>query len=165
MYRTGHYGAALLVYAPVAFLLLSAGLEGLAALGGAIVLGGAMLPDVDQRLPFVSHRGFTHTIWFALIVGLGLGAVGWIGGFEFGSVRRVGLAAFGFVVGTLTVGSHLFADALTPMGIRPFAPFGTDSCSLGVTRAGSPIGNTLLLVLGVLLAGLTVLAGQQFTLG
>lgn len=165
MYRTGHYGTALLVYAPMAFLLQAAGFETLAAIGGATVVGGAMVPDVDQRLPFVSHRGLTHTIWFALLVGFAFGTVGWIAGEAFGPQGRAGLAAFGFFVGALTIGAHLLADALTPMGIRPFAPFGTGSCTLGITRAGNPIGNAALLVLGVLLAGVAVLAGEQVTFG
>ncbi|MFW5900591.1 MAG: hypothetical protein ACOCTH_02300 [Halodesulfurarchaeum sp.] len=38
MYRTGHYGAALLAYAPVAFLLVASGSGELAMTGGAIVL-------------------------------------------------------------------------------------------------------------------------------
>ncbi|MDZ7849750.1 MAG: metal-dependent hydrolase [Halodesulfurarchaeum sp.] len=165
MYRTGHYGVALSVYAPLAFLLLAAGFEALALIGGVIVIGGAMLPDVDQRLPFVAHRGFTHTIWFALLLGLLSGAVVWIGGFEFGPHGRAGLAAFGFVIGTLTIAAHLFADALTPMGIQPFAPFGNGSCTIGVTRAGNPVGNAVLLVLGLVLASVAVLAGEQVTLG
>lgn len=165
MYRTGHYGVALVVYAPVAFVLLAAGFEELALVGGTIVVWGAMIPDVDQRLPFVSHRGLTHTVWFALFVGLLFGVVGWLSGLAVAPLGRGGLAAFGFVVGTLTVGAHLVADALTPMGIRPFAPFGAESCSLGMTRAGNPFGNAILLVLGLVLAGMAFLAGDQVALG
>ncbi|MFW5922675.1 MAG: metal-dependent hydrolase [Halodesulfurarchaeum sp.] len=124
-----------------------------------------MVPDVDQRLPFLAHCGFTHTVWFALLLGLLFAAVGWVGGFEFGPRGRVGVATFGFVIGTVTVGAHLFADALTPLGVRPFAPFGSGSCTLGITRAGNPVGNAALLVLGLLLAGLAIIVGEQVTLG
>ncbi|MEF8771814.1 metal-dependent hydrolase [Halodesulfurarchaeum sp.] len=164
MYRTGHYGAALLTYAPVGFLLVAAGYEKLAIIGGGIVLGGSMVPDWDQLVPFISHRGITHTFWFALLVGLLLGAGGWVIGSEFGAQVQGPLGVFGFVIGTVMIGAHLFADALTPMGIRPFAPLGSGSCTVGLTRAANPIGNGLLLVLGVLVAGGALAAGREFSL-
>lgn len=164
MYRTGHYGAALLAYAPVAFLLVASGSEELALTGGAIVVGGSMVPDWDQRIPFITHRGITHTIWFALLVGLFLGVGGWLLGTELGVREQFGLGAFGFVLGVLMIGAHLFADALTPMGIRPFAPLGDGTCTVGLTRAANPIGNGLLFVLGVLVAGGALAAGRTFSL-
>jgi len=66
MHREGHYGVALLAYAPIAFLLLEAGLTELALAGGAIFVGGAMLPNLDMRVPFVKPQGITHTVWFAI---------------------------------------------------------------------------------------------------
>jgi inner membrane protein len=164
MYRTGHYGAALLAFAPVGFLLVAAGYEELALVGATIVVGGSMVPDWDQRIPFVSHRGLTHTVWFALLVGFLLGAGGWVVGGELGVQEQAALAAFGFVVGTVMIGAHLFADALTPMGIRPFAPLGSGTCTVGLTRAANPIGNGLLLILGVLVAGGALAAGQTVSL-
>ena len=152
MYRTGHYGAALLVFAPVALLLVASGFDRLAVLGGTVVVGGSMLPDVDQRIPVLSHRGATHTVWFALLVGVLVGGAAWVLGHGVPPRTRIGLAVFGFVVGCSTIVAHIFADALTPMGVRPFTPFGTASWSLGVTRAASPVGNALLLATGVLVA-------------
>lgn len=163
MYRTGHYGAALLVYAPLGFLLLAAGYETLALAGALIAMGGSMIPDWDHKLPFLSHRGFTHTVWFAVLVGLAMGGGGWLLGGTLGAQARIGLAAFGFLSGALTIGAHILADALTPMGVRPFAPLGSGTCSFDVTRAGNPIGNGLLFVLGVLVAGGAFLAGREFT--
>lgn len=61
---------ALLAYAPVGFGVLVLGFETLAVAGGGVVVGGAMLPDLDPRIPGVPHCGPTHTIWFALAVGL-----------------------------------------------------------------------------------------------
>lgn len=164
MYRTGHYGAALLTYAPVGFLLVAAGYEELAVIGGGIVVGGSMVPDWDQRVPLISHRGITHTVWFVLLVGLVLGSGGWVIGSESGAEAQVGLGAFGFVIGTVMIGAHLLADVLTPMGIRPFAPLGSGSYTVGLTRAANPIGNGLLLVLGVLVAGGALAAGRTFSL-
>jgi inner membrane protein len=59
------------------------------------------------------------------------------------------LGGFGALVGTLTVVAHLLADALTPAGIRPFAPVRDTWYSLEVTGAGAPVANYLLLGVGV----------------
>lgn len=150
MHRKGHYGAALLVYAPVGFVLLLVGLEEFAVIGGAIVVGGAMIPDKDQRIPFVKHRGITHTVWFALAVGGVLGAVGALVGASVGVLAAVVLGLFGLFVGVLMVGAHLLADALTPMGVRPFAPVDDRKYCLDVCRAANPIANYALLGLGIL---------------
>lgn len=144
MYRTGHYGVALLVYAPVGFAVLAGGHPAPALLGGAVVLAVTPLPDYDQRIPLVSHRGSTHTVGFALLVGGALAGGALAGGLA------PALAAFAFLVGALGVGAHLLADWLTPAGIRPFWPLSGREYSLSVTTAANPLANYLLLALGVL---------------
>jgi inner membrane protein len=161
MYRTGHYGAALLAYAPLGFLCLATGRPTLAAVGAVLSLGLSMVPDWDHWLPIVSHRGVTHTVWFALFVGSLLGAAGWRLGRHVGFAARPHLGAFGLAVGSVAILAHVFADALTPMGVRPFAPLCEDTISLRVMRAGNPVGNGLLLVLGVLAAGGAIVAGRE----
>lgn len=164
MYRTGHYGAALLVYAPIGFLLTAAGLVELAAVGVVVVAGGSMVPDLDQKIPFISHRGITHTVWFALLAGVALGGVGWYAGIELAPAAQLQLAGFGFLLGVVTIGAHILADGLTPMGIRPFEPLGHGSYSLNLTRAANPIGNGLLFVLGVLATGAAFYGGQTYAI-
>ncbi|GAA0526690.1 inner membrane protein [Halorubrum aquaticum] len=159
MYRKGHVGAALAAYSPVGFGLAAiAGLE-LAAGAAAVVAWTAMVPDLDTQVPFVKHRGITHTVWFALAVGLAFGLVGGTMGIEGGPVATLGLAAVGFVLGAGTIVSHLLADAITPMGIRPYAPLRDDHYTLDVVKAANPVANYALLVLGGAVAGLSVLAG------
>lgn len=123
MHRYGHYGAALLAYAPVGLLVLALGFE-TAAVGGAMAtVGLSMLPDIDLKLPFIKHRGPTHTVTFALLVGAIVGLVFAAMGAahpDIGTLLAVALGPFGFVVGALAVGSHIAADALTPMGVEPF---------------------------------------------
>ena len=82
MYRPGHDGLALLLYAPLGLVLLGVDRSALAVAGGAVTVGLAPLPDFDLRLPVVSHRGVTHTVGFAHAVdlGVGAGAVGWSAG-------------------------------------------------------------------------------------
>ncbi|WP_276271618.1 metal-dependent hydrolase [Haloarcula litorea] len=160
MYRTGHYGAALLGYAPLGFALLVLGDPTLAVAGGALSLALAPLPDYDQRVPLVSHRGVTHTLPFALVVGGCLGAVGWLVGANGGTWQPATLALFGVVVGVTAVGSHLLADVITPAGIVPFWPVSGKKYTLGLARADDTLANYLLLVLGVFVTALLVVAAR-----
>lgn len=162
MYRTGHYGVALLVYTPFVFLLVAVGFPDIALLGGVGVILGAMLPDLDQRLPMIKHRGPTHTVGFAVVVALGYGFLGALLGLQAYPFSAVGLAVFGFVIGGLTVGSHLLADALTPAGIEPY---GNERVSYSIVRAANPIANIGLLVVGTGAVLLAFVAGQVIGLG
>ncbi|MFB6297594.1 MAG: hypothetical protein ABEH56_03645 [Salinirussus sp.] len=58
-------------------------------------------------------------------VGVVAAIVGGAVGSSTGVVASIGLAVFGFVVGAVSIGSHIAADALTPAGVRPFAPVRT----------------------------------------
>lgn len=158
MHRGGHYGTALIAYAPVAFALLAVDYVELAVAGGAVVVGGAMLPDLDQRIPGVKHRGPTHTVWFALAVGAVLGAGGAVFGVSRGVFAAVALGLFGLGIGTLAVAAHLLGDVLTPAGIRPFAPVSSKEYTLDVAKAANPIANYSLLAVGVLVTSVAVVA-------
>ena len=150
MYRVGHYGAALVVYAPLGLGLILGSLPALAVVGGAVSLVLAPLPDVDTRLPGVSHRGVTHTLPFALAVGVGLGVCGLLVGRTAGVGTALQLGAVGFTVGTTAIVSHLLADVITPMGIRPFWPLSGRHYTLDITRADNMVANYALLGLGIL---------------
>lgn len=156
MHRDGHLGAALLVYAPVGYAALSIGFEELAVLGAGAAVALAMLPDVDMRLPGVKHRGPTHTVWFAVLVGVGLGAGGAYLAARGGApgLDPATVGGFGFLVGTLTTCSHVAADALTPMGVRPFAPLNRRRFTLSVARADNAVANRLLFLAGAGAVGL-----------
>lgn len=160
MHRIGHYGGSLLAYSPVGFLAVAIGAIELAIIGGAIAVAGAMVPDWDMRIPFVRHRGPTHTIWFALVVGIVLGVAGALVGSSTGAAGTVIFGVFGFAVGVTIVVGHLFADMLTPMGIEPFQPLRDDSYTLDVARAANPVANYALLVLGVVISVAAFAAGN-----
>jgi inner membrane protein len=165
MHRQGHYGVALVAYAPVVTVLVALDALALAGLGGLVVVGGAMLPDVDQRVPGVTHRGVTHTVWFALAVGIVVGAAGVAVGWERGPGTSLALGGFGLFVGTLAVVAHLLGDVLTPAGIRPFAPVRKTKYTFGVVTAANPIANYLLLGLGVVAVGVAIVAGRAVATG
>lgn len=159
MYRAGHLGVSLLVYAPLGLLLVLLGRYDLAVVGELVMVSLSMLPDSDHDIPFVSHRGPTHTVAFALLVGLALGAVGWVVGGQPAVATTSELAVFGFAIGTLAILAHLAGDVLTPMGITPFWPLWNRNFSLYLTRADNTVANYALLALGVFVtAGVVVLS-------
>lgn len=157
MYRAGHYGTALLLYAPVGLLLIVLGRPTLAVAGGALAVALAPLPDVDVRIQLVTHRGVTHTVWFALAVSIVIGALGWSAGRGTGAATAAQYATVGFVAGAVSMGSHLLADVVTPAGLKPFWPVSDRRYTLDLVRADNPLANYGLLSLGVL-ATLCVLA-------
>lgn len=149
MYRLGHQGLNLALYAPVLGVAILLGEPEVGLVGGVVVFVTASLPDVDVKLPGVAHRGITHTVWAALAVG-GVAVVA-----SLVAATSLGLgSAFGLslVVGgslTFSMLGHVAGDALTPMGIRPFAPVNDREYSLDVCRADSWLGNRLLFGVGV----------------
>jgi inner membrane protein len=149
MYQTGHYGAALLAYAPLGFVVAAAGLQSLALVGGALALALAMVPDWDTKLPVVAHRGPTHTVWFAVLVALAVAAGGFVLAQSRGTVTALALAGFAFLVGFVTICSHIAADAMTPMGVTPFTPVSDRHITYDVVPAKHTVANYLLLVSGL----------------
>lgn len=160
MYRLGHFGVALIAYAPLAFVLLVSGFGDLAIVGGVGAVGLAMVPDYDQRIPGISHRGPTHTVWFAVLVGSFLGTCAGFLGSTQGAVVAAGLTVFGFLVGTITVLSHIAADALTPAGVRPFSPVSNQRYTYDLTAAKNPLANYGLLGLGALVSLVVFVVGS-----
>ncbi|MFB6266858.1 MAG: metal-dependent hydrolase [Halodesulfurarchaeum sp.] len=160
MLRSGHYGAALLAYAPLAWVLLAGGHRVATALALPTILVLARLPDLDRRLPLVRHRGGTHTVWFAGLVGMGVGGLASALCPSPTGESPLGVAGWGFVVGGAAIGSHLLADAITPAGIRPLWPLTDRRIALGFVTADSWIANSLLLWLGFGVAALGVIFGM-----
>lgn len=153
MHREGHIGAALAAYAPLGAVVLALGFE-TAAVGGAVgAVGLAMVLDYDQQVPWIKHRGVTHTVRFAVVVLIATALLGAFLGYlhpETALLETIGLSAFGAAVGGITILSHIGADALTPMGVEPFDD--GQHYSLEVCRADSVLWNYGLLVFGLIVA-------------
>lgn len=66
--------------------------------------------------------------------------------------RPSGLAAAVGAASAVSLGSHLLADSITPMGIRPLYPLSTWHHSFDLTPAKNPRANVALLAGGGLLA-------------
>jgi len=69
MFKQGHLGVSMLVFGPVGYALVARGLPELAAITGLVMAWFTMLPDIDHRLPIVEHRGPTHSLLFAALIG------------------------------------------------------------------------------------------------
>lgn len=147
MYRTGHYGVSLLIYAPVLAACLLLGARTLALVGGIVVLALAPVPDYDQRVPGLTHRGVTHTLAFAALVGLLLAGVA--AALPAGGPAHPIRVAFAGGVGGLGIVAHLAGDVLTPAGIRPLWPLSRRRYTLALWTAANPIANYGLLAAGV----------------
>lgn len=174
MYREGHIGLGLLVATPLAILFSFsiAPQWGLLTYGFAFITSRA--PDIDQRLPLVSHRGFTHTIWFGIILSLlfATGATIALSPLIVESNSLDGLSSIVALLGAnwpvFVVGfigclagftSHLMGDIITEAydyTVNPFWPVSNTAYTLGWTKAGSKVWNWGLLVLGAITTAGTV---------
>lgn len=171
VYRTGHLGVSMLAFAPIGYLLVAVGSPLAAFVTGGAMLWLAMLPDVDHRLPFVEHRGVTHSLLFAALVGAAFAGVGVLlaslGGMALtadllglAAFPGLGVPAFGFAVGFVSVAAHLLGDLLTPAGVNLFWPVG-EEYSLYLTRADSTLANLGLFLLGVFAVGVAGVLALQ----
>lgn len=153
MYQLGHVGVALLAYAPLGMAVAFAGSETLAVVGGLVCVSLSTLPDCDHDLPLLEHRGLTHTVGFAVLVGAVLAGATSVLVPELEAFTVRPIVPFAFAVGTLSILSHLLADAITPMGIRPFRPLSSYHYTANLTPAANPIANYALLAVGVCVTG------------
>ncbi|ATW86826.1 inner membrane protein [Halohasta litchfieldiae] len=156
MYRKGHLGVSMLVFAPIGYALVGVGSPILAAITGGVMIWFAMLPDVDHRLPLIEHRGPTHSLLFAALIG-GIGwAIGLIAervvalSFDLGLGDGFGLPEIGFAIGALTVIAHLIGDTLTPAGVNYLWPLSKRTFSVSLARADNRLANSGLFGLGIL---------------
>jgi inner membrane protein len=168
MHARGHKGIALLLYAPITYFLLTMEQPVLAIGGLVIVLFLSMLPDKDMVIALLPHRGPTHTIWFAGLVGAALAGIGLV--VQFG-LDEIGIVAVAvpvtglFIVGFLSITFHLIGDAMNPTGVRPYKPLSSRRHAWDVTKSGSFIGNWAFYFLGLAANLVAVgLALQQYLL-
>lgn len=186
MYRRGHQGITLCAIAAVlhTFLPERPLIALLAAVGLWVV---EPLPDKDQQYG-MEHRGVSHSVFAAGIVGAVCAGIGWgLGTYvtqplvellfatpvdanqspAMWVVARVAaldagtLSIVGFWVGVGGILVHLLGDLLTPAGFQPLLPFSHWEYAGGPIPSESPAANTGLYVLGwiILLAALASLLG------
>jgi inner membrane protein len=175
MHRQGHVGIVLLALAPISYILLTNGQPLLAVLAwGVLVI--EPLPDNDQWLPYLTHRGISHSLVTAGVVGALCAGLGWVIGTyitvpganwlittilidpaviawvdtHLAMLDADSLSLVGLCVGSGGIVLHLLGDVITVAGIRPFLPFSQRQVSLSSLRAKNALANRGLFVFGVL---------------
>ena len=167
MYTKGHIGISLLLYAPIMSWLLANGFVGFGIAGFLFVGAFATLPDQDQNVWFLSHRGRSHSIGSAFIFGLSTVLI-LVLVFTFSAMFLVPLGSiigvppmaiigfFGFI-SVFTFISHLLADLLTPSGVRVLRPFSDKKYGAGLVYASNPVANIAFWLIGWIAVILVVL--------
>lgn len=178
MHKEGHRGIVLLALAPVVDIFLRASRPLLALLACGVLLT-ERIPDTDQQIPDIRHRGTSHSLFAAFLVGRACAGLGWglgtyvtvpladwlssagITALGLVTVRLVALdpptlAAVGWCVGAGGIVLHLAGDIITIDGLQPLLPFWKHQVSLSPLPANSPGANRLLYVLGWLAIVLVV---------
>lgn len=143
MYSKGHIGLTLLI---LSLLMIPFRYSETAIV---IILFSAMLsslPDIDLSLQRFSsrlhHRGPTHSILFAAMVGISFGLL------LYYSHQTLGWFGIGFLSGFMGVVSHLIGDMLTYHAFKPLWPLSDREVALGLCPAGSRTVNEGLMTLG-----------------
>lgn len=163
MNREGHLGASILYFLPFALLLVFLDRIELVAIGYVVIFFTFMLPDYDMKLPFLSHRKISHSIFASVFIGIIflLLAVGVYYSnplfiTEIYTRHPLELILFMGVMGFLTMIFHILGDIYTPTGVPLLAPFDYQSYTFDLFRFDNIIANYLFLLAGVLsLVGIT----------
>lgn len=185
MHQSGHLGAALLGAAPfVLGINIVAGSPSGGLLFTLLALAAGRVPDTDQKLPGIKHRGVTHTFAFIIIVSiLGGAAIAMVvDGFPSELAPSEISLWIAFVYGTtaLFVGgvSHLLTDAITAgsgdYAIHPFWPVSCAPLRFDMTvlpaiaqnpKSESTVWNGAFVILGLLTQGAAYSLSQSVLLG
>lgn len=165
MNRLGHVGITLSIAAPLVALCLIVGRPVWAAIIGVSMVLSEPTPDIDTKLtrvlPFVKHRGFTHSVFFIPVVvaaftgvvtgvWLGVPLLNTIYPLEVEYIVVVGVGA------TLGTSSHFIGDIITPRGLRLFEPVSSRKIAAGWTTANNTGANAILLATGMALSTIAV---------
>jgi len=163
MLRQGHIGVSLVLSSAVVY---AAGKMDMLFVGiyfCSVLIFTEGLPDLDTSVPFVTHRGITHTLWFAIAVSIISGVIG--GGTVLYLAETAIWESIPVEVSPLTVGivtglggglgiiSHLLGDLITPWGIEPFVPLSDRKVRVKLTTASNTTVNAAVFLSGVVLSG------------
>lgn len=136
----GHAGLTLILFS---FLMMPFGYSNKAILIIGLSTGISLLPDIDLLCGW-SHRKKTHSLSFALIIGLGIAII------FFCYLQDLIMALAGFIAGFGGVMSHLIGDSITYKSFTPFAPFSKRKIALKYCRSDDKTVNSWLVLGGVI---------------
>lgn len=143
MYAKGHVGLTLLM---LSLLMFPFGGNESTFLLIALASGVSTLPDIDlewqrEGLP-VHHRGITHSILFAILIGSLLGGLFYYG------YESLPWFVTGFMGGFLGIVSHLIGDSFTFHPFKPLWPFSDIEVAFGLCKASDKKVNENLMAIG-----------------
>lgn len=150
MHAAGHVGVGLGAAAGLVAALTASGLSEAAVPATVLLVGLSTLPDVDEHLPGLAHRGATHSAPFALAVGAATGAVSGALGPTATGLPSGTAAVLGSAVGVIAVVLHVLADVVTPMGVPLLWPLSSERRSLRLVWSADRRVNGGLLLVGAL---------------
>ncbi len=136
----GHAGLTLILFS---FLMMPFGYSFEAILIIILATGISLLPDIDLLCGW-SHRGKTHNLAFAAIIGLSVAII------FFYSMNDLIIALTGFMAGFGGVISHLLGDIITYKSFTPFTPFSKRKIALKYCKSDDKKVNGWLVIGGVL---------------
>ncbi len=173
MYNKGHIGINMILFSPVLFIMIILEFFVLGIVGLISVIYFASLPDIDLKVKRLKHRGFTHTISFAVLMGLiSLFIAIFINsiviniGFIHASLfNLIFIPVYGFFIGFFIVMGHIMGDIITPSGVRIFKKpkyvpnlsiFSDKKYSLNLIKAKNIFANVLFLFVGILFTSMSI---------
>jgi inner membrane protein len=171
VYKQGHIGINLTLAASFFYAATVVGEPTLGGSGAVIIVLLARLPDRDAhfdssmdyfaghwllyKVP-ISHRGVTHTLLFAFLVGGVIGGAGWAVGRQLAALSATRISTVYFLAGGIGIGGHLLGDAITPRGVPALWPLKRTDYSLGLVSADSML-NKILYMLGFIAAAAAII--------
>jgi len=114
----------------------------------ALIFGGlALAPDIDSAAYFFStdaeyllyHRGFTHSIWDGLLLGI-------LAAFILKNTAKKNLT-FSAIIGVIIMYTHIYLDYITSYGTQLLAPFSRHRFALSTVFIIDPIYTLTLIML------------------
>jgi len=141
MHPEGHAGLTLIFFS---LLMIPFGLNENTIIVIFLATALSSIPDLDVKWGFFRHRGPTHSLLFAIIVGIFFGILLFFGTSDF-------LWFFiGFISGFGGVVSHLMGDLLNPMHFKPLWPFSNRELAFDFCRADDKIMNRRFAMVGAI---------------
>lgn len=138
MRREGHVGLTLALVGSALYALNLVSSTYLLMLVASAALSA--LPDIDLRLE-IPHRKYTHNVFVASALSLGVGVVAWHLGFDFW---------MSFLPCFLGFTCHIAGDLMTYMKFPPLWPVVKREVSLGLFRSDSSLANGAFFASGLL---------------
>lgn len=161
MHKRGHVGMTAILYSPIAYTLAYYNYTMYAIAGLIAIWFFAGLPDIDMKLPKVTHRGpVTHSVFssigMTILTGTLLTLISHT--YTISTLTNQTILFISLLMGFIFL-AHLAGDIITYSGIAPLAPIKNTNITLNLCGADSIIFNWLFFLTGIILTLLAIALG------